>query len=259
MSCGKLEPERLAEWVDGEIEDSAAASVVAAHVESCPACANSLQSLRSHRVRMGKFAASTTPAELPPEFFQILQARLDGIDVHRPKELKNVRLRWAVLGALAVTTAALLISLLATPRSIDLSAIHVQSAPPPGREQFVTDDPDLASRWLSARIGTEIPPLNLSLVHARLQEVFPIDNCGVLLYMDERRRRVELLIYPRAHLAERGTGLTTYGKQSYRTRESDGQSTVAWETERAAFVAASEMPLNDLLPFAHEMARRCRR
>ncbi len=259
--CRFLEADRLSAWTDGEVLDLAERESIAAHVRGCPDCEAESNRVRTLRLRMARYSASSATT-VPAGFFRQLGERLDAVDQSRTTSTPAFgrRLRWsaAVLAVAVVGAAAILLSLFAPLRVVDplvtmkvgssLSARHLES-----------NDPDEAARWLSGELGAEVPPINLSLLGARLDAANADKGEGHLHYTEQSGKLLSLRIIPRSRLKKTGLLRVLGERQSFWTMDKgkQGESIVAWESGQDSFVASAETPLDKLLPYAQEIARRC--
>jgi RNA polymerase sigma-70 factor (ECF subfamily) len=137
-------------------------------------------------------------------------------------------------------------------------------APPmPAQMTLATPDADQAARWMSARLGAEIPPVNLSLLGGRLvgAKADPKIRQGELLFRDARGASLLLYVF-----LERGIRLppiasVRYEGADYRVAEqaSPRRSILVWQAQGRTFAVVSPLPASELLPYAREMDRHCRR
>jgi anti-sigma factor RsiW len=263
--CSVIPAELLAAWVDGEAgaEAGAEAEKAAAHVASCPDCSGRASELRRLRARMQGYAASTR-AVAPTG---LVESALDRADRSEPVPRSTRRWRPAVQVA-----AVLLICLVAfaalwpilRPRQA-VPVLALLAVPPrmvvPGPESLVTASPDRAAEWLRTRLKFEVPAVSLSLIQAEMVGArwYPAENAGELVYRDARGRLVSLHIYPERRIVGDQFRTVSYQGRDYvlANAAANGVSVVLWGGEGVAYAAVGKMGPEDLLPFAHEMARRC--
>jgi hypothetical protein len=269
-ACDQLDPQTLAAWVDGALTSAEAREAVAAHVAACPGCAAHGDELRAHRQRLAGFRATTTPAALPAGFGERVGAGLDRIDARRRPAPRRAASRPRLLGVTAAIVAIL--AAIALPVALQLRPHPVVPVEllartplttPAGSTTLATHDADRAARWLSGQLGVEIPTVNLSLVGAQARGAWadkPVRR-GALLYQGARGVPVALYLYvdPRATLPPLRP--VRYDESTYRVLENRAtrRTLVAWQADGRTFVAAAPLPLAELLPYAREMDRHCRR
>lgn len=275
--CGRMDREILAAWVDGALPTAKVRVEVAAHVAACPSCAAHAAGLRAQKRRMAGFRATTTTAMLPAGFWEGVRRGLDRIDAERrptsgatQRVGPRLRLRslWLTAAVAAVMVAlALSAAWRLRPRPVvpvaALARLPLDGALPAGSVAVATNDADRAARWLSDQLGTEIPTVNLSLAGARVvgAQANRASGRGMLLYRGARGIPIALHLYtdPRVLLpplrAVSHNGSTYYILESAAPRA----TLAAWQADGRTFVASGPLPLADLLPYAREMDRHCRR
>jgi anti-sigma factor RsiW len=276
-TCDRMEQEMLAAWVDGALPTAEAREEVAAHVAACPSCAAHEAGLRAQKRRLAGFRATTTTATLPAGFWEGVRNGLDRIDAERrptsgaPRRVEPHRRRRSLWLAAAVAAAIAALALPAAwrlrPRPVvpvaALARLPLDAALPAGSVAVATIDADRAARWLSDQLGTEIPTVNLSLAGARIvgARAERASGRGILLYRGPRDVPIALYLDtdPRAMLPP--LRAVTYNGSTYHILESAAPraSVAAWQADGRTFVAAAPLPLADLLPYAREMDRHCRR
>jgi anti-sigma factor RsiW len=276
-ACDRMEREILAAWVDGALPTAEAREEVAAHVAACSSCAVHEAGLRAQKRRLAGFRATTTTATLPAGFWEGVRNGLDRIDAERrptsgaPRRVephRRCRSLWlAAAVAAAIAALALSAAWRLRPRPVvpvaALARLPLDGALPAGSVAVATNDADRAARWLSDQLGTEIPTVNLSLAGARVvgARAERASGRGMLLYRGARDVPIALYLYtdPRAMLPP--LRAVAYNGSTYSILENAApRATVAaWEADGRTFVASAPLPLADLLPYAREMDRHCRR
>jgi anti-sigma factor RsiW len=269
-TCEQIHSSDLAAWMDGEMTSDAEQQAIAAHVSVCPRCAARIAELRAYKARMAQFGESTTPIALPSGLWESVRAALDRADaerlstgVHRKHPV--VRLRPALAaGVFALLLTVVFAFVLPVIRPHPVVPLEWLTAPPAaddGVKSEATADADAASRWLSARLRMDIPPVPLTLVGARMEgvEYHPPRRVGVLKYRSAQNVPIELYVSARARVDTSSLRSTRHNGQTYFTGERNGFSSAVWETDGRTFVATAPMPLDALLRYAHEMSRRCSR
>jgi anti-sigma factor RsiW len=260
--CNVLPAELLSAWVDGEA--GAEAEKAAAHVASCPDCGGRASELRRLKSRMQGYAASTRAAAPAGLVETALKGAAGSKPIPRRAPGWRPALQVAAVLLICVVAFAALWPIVRLRPTVPVQALL--ASPPqmvaPGTDSLVTANPDRAAEWLRARMDHEVPPVNLSLVKADQigARWYPNEKSGELLYRDAAGRLVSLHIYPGRRTGRGEFRAVRYQGWEYHLASAGvtGVSVAVWEGSGVAYAAVGQMEPDDLLPSAHEMARRCR-
>jgi anti-sigma factor RsiW len=259
--CQELPADLLSAWVDGEA--GARAETAGAHIAGCPVCEARVTELRGLKSRLSAYGAAThaaAPAGLVTTALD--QARHVS---HGPRPAPRLRLAIQVAVVLLVCTAAVaaLWPILAARRPIPVEALSesIPEAVVAGPDRLVTFNPDAASAWLREKLDFDVPVVSLSLVQAEMigARYDEHERAGELVYRDRAGQIVSLHIYPARKIDRRSLRSVVHSGTNYFLihNPKTGVGVAAWEGERVNYAAVGRMRTDDLLRFAHEMARRC--
>jgi anti-sigma factor RsiW len=249
--------------VDGGAGIEAAATT--AHVASCPLCTERVAEMRLLKSRMRLYASSSRTASPPHLVERALGRALPG---ERTAGKTPGRLRLAAQTAVLVLLGFIVIaSVLYFARPVALVPVdrllaEAPRAVVPAVDSFETSDPSRAAEWMRSRLKAEVAPVSLSLARAQLigARHRVSERSGEFVYRDLRGRIVSLYIYPGRRLESAGFERIDFRGQTYRMKANPGSGLVAafWTGEALEYAAVGSMSQRELLPLAHEMARRCR-
>ncbi len=256
----------LAAWVDGEME-SGTAERVAAHLAACPVCAAQVAALRKsqqeYHERMRRYRAATTPGTLPPAVWQRVRADWDRLP---PPASKAGQWQGAAALAVAATLCFVLflVFYLRPAQVVPVAALLSRPAIPtplPAAQTFVTGDADAAARWLSGQLGQEVPTISLALMDASLIEaqVDKTGNCATLLFRSPQGAPVTLYVFSHARVSTGQAQTVSYRGDRYQVAQSKTtpNTLISWQNKGQVYAAVAPLPPQALLPYAHEMSRRC--
>jgi anti-sigma factor RsiW len=268
MPCEQPDHDRLAAWIDGQLPDEEAAAV-AAHLRGCAACRAAAADRRAYRQRMAAFAAAAP--SLPAGFWEKVQAGLDRVDAPPPTAptapaAAHPTWPWwgAAVGLLVTLGSFIYFATRPAPVVVPVAALAGAAATtplPPGGAMLATRDPDRAARWLGEQLGAAFPAVSLSLVGARL-EAARADRAARragLRYRMASGQPVALLIYLAPNATLPPLRSARHSGSSYQVAEERSGSAAAWQVDGRTYVAIAPLPLPELLPYAREMDRHCRR
>ncbi len=143
-----------------------------------------------------------------------------------------------------------------------LAAPAVLLAEAPGTVTLRTADADRAARWLGEQLGARIPAVNLSLAGARLAGAAARSAArqGTLWFVNPQGVPLSLDLFlagpalpPLRAVEFRGSRYVVLERAASR------RSVIAWRFEGRSYSAAAPLPVAELLPYAREMDRHCRR
>ena len=128
-----------------------------------------------------------------------------------------------------------------------------------GDRTLVTGDADLAARWLSKKLGQEVPTVSLALAGAPLVQAQAEGDTGTLLFRSAQGIPLALHIFLHARIDAKRTRSVPYEGDVYQVATVGGapNTLVSWQSDGCAFAAVAPLSQQELLPYAHEMSRRC--
>ena len=274
--CELMDNSKLAAWVDSDLkgspqtegDDASSADSIAAHVAGCCQCAARVVELRVYAERMRRYRVTTTPDSLTSDFWHKLRKGMDRQDQERtparPAPLRRVPVL-ALAGVIAIFLGVLALAVLWPHPFVPVSELlnrPAQTSSTLGDQTLVTDDADRAARWLSEQLGAELPPVNLALSNTRLvnAQANSAANTGMMLFRNVQGVPLVLHFYLHARVDPNVTRSVSYESSRYQVaaRASSLNTLVLWESDGHTFAAVAPLPLNEFLPYVHQMSRRCR-
>ncbi len=220
--------------LDGEL-DAAAAAVLAAHVQDCPAC----QALQHSLVALStQMRAELRPEPAPAALRRALEARLLPSAPPLRRQRRMGPLSFAAGFAMAAALAWLFVAPAADPEAA-LLASHLRALQPGHLTDVLSSDQHTVKPWFDGRIDYAPPVRDFAAAG------FPLVG-GRLDYLDGRP--VAALVYRRgAHLIDLyvwpGGGVAGNASR-------DGYNIVRWAQDGMRFQAVSDVEAAQLAAFA---------
>ena len=236
--------------------------VLRAHLESCPACAGELQIQRDVRRRV---AAEVPRREAPAD----LKRRVQEVLTPRDTPIWGLVPRPVLQWGLAVATLALisLVSLTLLHRSpgeriptILIEALNdhrsfVTRATPPA---LATADRREVRNWLEAKVGFAVdPPVGRGdgLRFMGGDVTFFLERKVACLLYGKGEKLVSLFVLPEEGVEVPRQGFRQVGGLEVYVASQEGYGMVLWRKGNLLYTVVSQLPPEDLLGIAREMAQ----
>ncbi len=178
MKCSDVQ-ELLAPYADSvlaEVEQQTAEE----HISHCDSCRLRVEAQQSVAIALRSLKRSQR-AEAPSDHvLREIRAQWNRMDV-RPRRQLRTQLA-SVAALLLVCTFGVVWARLAVDRSFPANFIienYKQIAASPLQPQYLTSDPANGAKWLRAKLHAPVPPVNMSLVNAKLVGVSVIRLNGI--------------------------------------------------------------------------------
>jgi len=197
--CEQIEA-KLAAFVE-ETADKSTRIEVEAHLSVCPHCQMLVREQRAMRHQLHMMARQKTAS---PPSSQVWERACAGWDAHDARQRHLYRVPWALVGAcLLLLVLSTVWARLSANQYFPITAIlqdYRSLRSHPVTPAYVTSDADRAALWLRTRMGTDIPPINLSLLAGDLlgADVLGDSNLriGRLLYRTPENNLVAVYLVP---------------------------------------------------------------
>jgi anti-sigma factor RsiW len=249
VDCNDTRP-WLDAFVDGEL-DLVRRLEVEAHLQTCPACAQTMEKLRANRAAL---RAALPRYAAPPQLLEKIRAALPPAAMTpTPVAIRPARPAWvwACLGMAASLAAALWLGFVAGVQHGQVNTLvaeavadHTRSLMAGHLMDVVSTDQHTVKPWFAGKITYAPPVVDLAgdgfpLVGGRLDQ---LDQRPVAAIVYQRRKHfINLFVWPATP--------TSLGEQQTHIQ---GYEICAWSQDGLNFLAVSEISPSELIEFVQK-------